>query len=223
MLRFQASQFYNADHNALQMTAIKTAIIYYSSTGTNYQLAQWAAEGAESAGSEIRIRKVAELAPKEAIDKNPLWKKHLEDTKEIPLATLDDLEWADVFIFSSPTRYGNETAQIKQFLDSTGPLWATGKLANKIVTAMSSAQNPHGGQEATVLSIYTTMYHWGCIVVAPGYTDPVTFQAGGNPYGTTVSVDEHGKMKEDVKAAAIHQAKRAVTIASWIKKGSRSE
>jgi NAD(P)H dehydrogenase (quinone) len=84
---------------------------------------------------------------------------------------------------------------------------------------MSSAINPHGGQEATVLSIYTTMYHWGAIVVAPGYTDPVIFQGGGNPYGTTASVGQDGKIKEDVRGSVFHQAKRAVTVASWIKTG----
>ena len=201
------------------MAKIKTAIIYYSSTGTNYQLAQWAMESATKAGSEVRLLKVAEIAPQEAIDKNPAWKKHQEETRDVKTATLDDLEWADVLIFSAPTRYGNVSAQLRQFLDSTGPLWNEGKLSNKVATAMSSAMNLHGGQEATVLSLYTTMYHWGAIVVAPGYTDPVVFQTGGNPYGTTVSVDQNGKMKEDVKGGVFHQAERAVTIASWLKNG----
>lgn len=198
------------------MAGIKTSIIYYSSTGTNYQLAQWAAEAANKAGAEVRIRKVQELAPEEAINSNPAWKKHLENTKDIPLATLEDLDWADAIIFSAPTRYGNVPAQMKQFLDSTGPLWTEGKLVNKVVSAMSSALNPHGGQEETVLSLYTTMYHWGAIVVAPGYTDPVLNDAGGNPYGTSVSVDMKGNMKENVREAVFHQAKRTVTIAGWI-------
>ncbi len=86
---------------------------------------------------------------------------------------------------------------------------------------MSSASNPHGGQEATILSIYTTMYHWGAIVAAPGYTDPVTFAAGGNPYGTSVTVDQEGNLKEDVKDAVIHQAKRTVTVAGWVKEGQQ--
>lgn len=204
------------------MQKIKTAIIYYSSTGANYQLSKWAAEGAEQAGAETRIRKVSELAPESAIAANPVWQKHFNETKDVETATLEDLEWADVIIFSAPTRYGNLPAQMKQFLDSTGPLWGQGKLANKVVTAMSSAMNVHGGQEATILNLYTTMYHWGALVVAPGYTDPVLFTTGGNPYGTSVSVDDKGKMKEDVKAAVLHQAKRAVTVAMWIQKGSRN-
>ena len=85
---------------------------------------------------------------------------------------------------------------------------------------MTSAQNPHGGQEATILSLYTTMYHWGAIVVAPGYSDPSIFAGGGNPYGTSVTVDQEGKMVEDVEAAVKYQAKRTVTVAQWLKQGA---
>jgi NAD(P)H dehydrogenase (quinone) len=86
---------------------------------------------------------------------------------------------------------------------------------------MTSAQNPHGGHEATTLSLYTNMYHWGAIVVAPGYSDASICKAGGNPYGTSVSVDQEGKMVEDVKEAVIYQAKRTVTVAKWLKEGQR--
>jgi NAD(P)H dehydrogenase (quinone) len=202
------------------MHKIKVAVIYYSSTGANYQLAKWAAEGAEGAGAEVKIVKVKELAPESAIASNPLWKKNVEATAAVPEASMDDLEWADVYIFSAPTRYGNLPAQMKQFLDMAGGLWLQGKLMNKVVTAMTSAQNPHGGQEATILALYTTMYHWGCIVVSPGYTDPVLYAAGGNPYGTSVSVSPEGKMQPDVRKAVHHQARRAVTIASWLQAGS---
>ncbi len=109
---------------------------------------------------------------------------------------------------------------MKQFLDTKGGLWAEGKTANKVVSAMSSAQNPHGGQEATLLSLYTTMYHWGAIVVTPGYTDPVLYGAGGNPYGTTVTIDQEGNMVEDVKDAVKYQAKRTVEVAQSFKKGN---
>lgn len=203
------------------MSNVKLAVIYYSSTGTNHQLAQWAAEGAKEAGAEVKVVKVRELAPESAIASNPAWKAHVEATKSVPEATLDDLEWADAFIFSTPTRYGNVPSQMKQFLDMTGGLWAQGKLANKVVSAMSSASNPHGGQEQTILSLYTTMFHWGAIIAAPGYTDPVIFGAGGNPYGTSVTVNQDGKMVEDVEQAVKHQAKRTVTVAQWVKNGSR--
>ena len=126
------------------LTNVNVAIIYYSSTGTNYQMAKWAEEGAKSAGAEVKVRKVPELAPQEAINSNPAWKAHLEETKDVPEVSLDDLEWADAIIFSMPTRFGNVPGQMKQFLDTTGGLWANGKLMNKVVSAMSSANNPHG-------------------------------------------------------------------------------
>lgn len=203
------------------MENVKLAVIYYSSTGTNHQLAKWAEEGAKEAGAEVKVLKVPELAPRSAIESNPLWKAHADATQDVPEAKSEDLEWADAIIFSVPTRFGNVASQMKQFLDLQGGLWAQGKLANKVVSAMSSAQNPHGGQEATILALYTTMYHWGAIVAAPGYTDPVLYGAGGNPYGTSVSVDQDGNMVEDVKDAVKYQAKRTVTVAEWVKKGSQ--
>ncbi|MBT2680408.1 NAD(P)H:quinone oxidoreductase [Bacillus sp. ISL-35] len=200
---------------------VKLAVIFYSMGGTNVQLSKWAAEGAKEAGAEVKVFKVKELAPESAIEGNEAWKATVEATKDIPEVTPDDLEWADAIIFSVPTRFGNMPSQMKQFLDTTGGLWAQGKLVNKVVSAMSSAQNPHGGQEATILSLYTTMYHWGAIVAAPGYTDPVTFGAGGNPYGTSVTVDQDGNMVEDVEAAVKYQAKRTVTVAGWVKNGNQ--
>jgi NAD(P)H dehydrogenase (quinone) len=188
------------------------AVIYYSMTGTNLKLATWAKEAGEEAGTNVKLLKIPETAPASAIEGNDAWRAHVQEAADIPEVTLDDLEWADAIIFSVPTRYGNVPGQFKQFIDSTGGLWASGKLANKVVSAMSSAQNPHGGQEQTILQLYTTMYHWGAIIAAPGYTDPVLFEAGGNPYGTSVTVGRDG-MKENVEAAVKHQAKRTVTIA----------
>ena len=119
--------------------------------------------------------KVEELAPDSVVQSNEVWKNTVEATKDVPVATSDDIEWADALIFSAPTRFGNVPSQMKQFLDTQGGLWATGKTINKVVSAMSSAQNPHGGQESTVLALYTSMMHWGAIIVPPGYTDPVLF------------------------------------------------
>ncbi|GIN62176.1 NAD(P)H dehydrogenase (quinone) [Robertmurraya siralis] len=203
------------------MSNVKLAVIYYSMGGTNYQLSKWAEEGAKEVGADVKVLKVPELAPESAIESNPAWKAHVEATKDVPEVTLDDLEWADAIIFSVPTRFGNMPSQMKQFLDTTGGLWFNGKLVNKVVSAMSSAQNSHGGQEATILSLYTTMYHWGAIVATPGYSDPVIFASGGNPYGTSVTVDQDGNMVEDVQAAVKHQAKRTVQIAEWVKKGNQ--
>jgi NAD(P)H dehydrogenase (quinone) len=203
-----------------KMEKVKLAVVFYSMGGTNYQLAKWAEEGAKEAGAEVRVVKVQELAPDSVISGNEGWKNTVEATKDVPVATGDDIEWADAIIFSVPTRFGSMPSQMKQFLDTQGGLWATGKTVNKVVSAMTSAQNPHGGQEATLLSLYTSMMHWGAIIATPGYTDPVLFAAGGNPYGTSVTVGQDGKMIEDVQAAVKHQAKRTVTVAEWVKKGN---
>lgn len=200
----------------------KLAIVFYSSTGTNYQLAQWAAEAGVEAGAEVRLLKVPELAPASVIDGNPAWKTHVDATKNIPIITPEDIVWADAIIFSAPTRFGNIASQMKQFLDTTGGIWFNGGTVNKVVSAMTSAQNVNGGQEATILSIYTSMHHWGAIVVPPGYTDPSIFAAGGNPYGTSVSVDQDGNMKEDVRNAVIHQTKRVLNVAESIKVGMQA-
>jgi len=203
------------------MSKVKLAVVFYSMGGTNYELAKWAEEGAKEAGAEVRVVKVQELAPESAIEGNEAWKATVDATSDVPVATSDDIEWADAIIFSTPTRFGNMASQMKQFLDLQGGLWANGKTINKVVSGMASAQNPHGGQEATLLSLYTSMMHWGAIIATPGYTDPVVFGAGGNPYGTSVTVDQDGKMVEDVKEAAKYQAKRTVTVAEWVKKGNQ--
>ena len=197
------------------MSNVKLTIVYYSSTGTNYQLAKWAEEGAKAAGAEVRVVKARELAPDAAIDSNPAWRKHVDATKDVPVATTEDLEWADAIIWSAPTRFGVMAAQMKQFIDEQGGLWASGKTVNKVVSAMSSAQNSHGGQEATILSLYTTMFHWGAIVAAPGYSDEAIFQAGGNPYGVSVTASADG-MVEDVEKAVKHQARRTIEVAEKV-------
>lgn len=200
------------------MDKLKLTIVYYSMTGTNYQMAKWAKEAGEEIGAEVRIVKTPELASEDVIDENPAWKKHYEETKDVLISTCDDLIWADAIIFSSPTRFGNVCAQIKQFIDQQGGIWGQGKLVNKVVSAMSSAQNPHGGQEETIQAIYTTMMHWGAIIVPPGYTDESVFKAGGNPYGTSVTVRD-GKMVEDVEDSVKHQTKRTLEVAKWVKDG----
>lgn len=201
------------------MENVKVAVIFYSMGGTNLQMAKWSQEGAEAAGAEVRLLKVDELAPQSVIDANEAWKATFEITKDIPTATSEDIEWADAIIFSTPTRFGGMASQMKQFIDTQGGIWANGKTINKVVSATSSAQNPHGGQEATILNIYTTMMHWGAIIVPTGYTDDTLFTAGGNPYGTTVTVGPDGKMVEDVEGAVKHQAKRTVYIAQSIVAG----
>lgn len=203
------------------MSKVKVVVIFYSMGGTNYQLAKWAMEGAKEAGADARIVKVQELAPESVIAGNEAWQATVEATKDVKVVTSDDIEWADAIIFSTPTRFGVMASQMKQFLDTQGGIWSSGKTVNKVVSAMSSAQNPHGGQEATILSLYTSMMHWGAIIAAPGYSDESIFAAGGNPYGTSVTVDQEGKMVEDVEAAVKHQAKRTALVAEWVKNGNK--
>nr|WP_300002780.1 NAD(P)H:quinone oxidoreductase [Tissierella sp.] len=204
------------------MKNVKLTIVYYSMTGTNFQLASWAKEAAEANGAEVRMVKAQEILPKEAMQNNPAWLAQAEREKDIKEATSEDLVWADAIIFSSPTRFGNVAAQIKQFMDMQGGIWAEGKLVDKVVSAMSSAQNPHGGQEQTIQAIYTTMMHWGAIIVPAGYTDDSIYAAGGNPYGASVTAGRDG-MVEDVEAAVKHQAQRTVKIAGLLKLGKENE
>lgn len=199
------------------MANVKLAVIYYSSTGVNYQMASWAKEAGESSGAEVRLVKVPELAPKEAIESNPGWKANAEATKDVPEATSETIEWADAIIFSTPTRFGNVASQMKQFIDTQGGLWASGKTVNKVVSAMSSASNPHGGQEATILALYTSLMHWGAIIVPTGYTDDSISAAGGNPYGTSATQGEDGKIAGDVENAVKHQARRTIEVAQRLK------
>jgi NAD(P)H dehydrogenase (quinone) len=199
------------------MQHVNAAIIYYSSTGTVHALAQAAAEGAEKAGAQVRLRKVAELAPPEAINARPDWARHIQDTAEVAEASLDDLDWADVVLFGTPTRFGNPASQLRAFIDTTGALWLAGKLAGKVYSAFTASNTTHGGQESTILALGNTFYHWGGIIVAPGYTDPVQFKLG-NPYGTS-HVTGEGPPDDLVLEAAHYQARLAVDTAAALKAG----
>jgi NAD(P)H dehydrogenase (quinone) len=191
----------------------KIAVIYYSATGNAFKVAQAVEEGARSAGAEVRLRKVRELAPAEVIASNKGWEAHVVATQHVPEATLDDVEWADGFAFGTPTRFGAMSAQLKQFLDTTGRLWMQGKLADKAATAFVGASYPHGGQETTLMTIYNMMYHWGAIIVPPGYTDPSIAKAGGNPYGTSYTDPRGGTLPDEVLAAARYQGVRLARYA----------
>src|ERR1700712_711985 len=126
---------------------VKVAIIYYSATGGVYKLAQAVQEGAEKAGAEVRLRKVHELAPQEAIESNEGWAAHALETQDVPEATAEDILWADAVLFGTPTRYGNVAAQLKQFLDTLGPQWAQGQLANKVYSGFTSTGTAQGARK----------------------------------------------------------------------------
>lgn len=183
------------------MTA-KVAVVYYSATGTVRALAEAVAEGAASTGAEVRLRRVAGNA---------------EDSAEV--AELADLEWADSFAFGTPTRFGAPAAELKQFIDQTAELWRAGKLADKPVTAFTAAYNRHGGSEATILSLANVFYHWGALIVPPGYTDAAVYAAGGNPYGTSAfGGDAPDAATED---AARYQGRRLAEITLRLLAGDR--
>ncbi|MET8044723.1 NAD(P)H:quinone oxidoreductase [Micromonospora sp. NPDC005215] len=193
----------------------KLAVIYYSSTGTVHAMAKRLAEAGEKAGAEVRLRQVPELAPQEAIASNAAWSQHFDATKSEAKATADDVVWADAVLFGTPTRYGNVSSQLKQFLDTLGPQWGQGLLADKVYAGFTASMTAHGGQESTLLALYNTIHHFGGLVVAPGYTDPLKF-ADGNPYGVShVTGGSNDAPLGDAQLNALdHMAQRVVTIAS---------
>ena len=198
-------------------TPVKLSIVYYSSTGTVAEIASELRDAGLKAGAEVRLLKAAELAPREAIESNPAWSANHVATAGIPVATPDDIAWADAVLFGTPTRFGNVSAQLKQFIDTLGGLWGEGKLADKVYSGFTSSTTLHGGQETTLISLYTSIHHFGGIIVSPGFTHPLKFQ-DGNPYGTS-HVDLQGTQPVDdiARAAARYQAERVVKIAAQLK------
>ncbi|RKS10052.1 NAD(P)H dehydrogenase (quinone) [Nocardiopsis sp. Huas11] len=195
----------------------RIAVIHYSATGTVHRLAEAVADGAVDAGAEVRLLRVAELAPDEAVDSNPQWRAHLDATAHLPAAGHDDLRWANGYAFGTPTRFGNVSSQLRQFLDTTAGLWQAGELADKAATGFTASYEEHGGQESTLLSLYNTFFHWGSVVVPTGYVDyDVVSAAGGNPYGTSLAQSRAEGDPEHVKrvlAAARYQGARLASFA----------
>ncbi|NKE57398.1 NAD(P)H:quinone oxidoreductase [Lentzea sp. PSKA42] len=201
----------------------RVLVTYYSATGSVHRLAEAVQAGAEEAGAEVRLRRVAELAPEEAIASNEDWARHKQETDSVPVATLDDLEWADGYAFGTPTRYGAPAAQLKQFIDTASSLWHAGKLADKPVTTFVSSAEQHGGQEATILSLNNVFYHWGCVIVPLGYTDDIVYAAGGNPYGTSWPAGFPSTMPDEtVLECARFQGRRLARFAGVLA-GARAE
>jgi len=199
---------------------VKLAIVYYSSTGTIDTMARHAAASAEKAGAEVRLRQVEELAPPEVVDQRAAWREHVDATAGEPRATPDDVVWADAVLFGSPTRFGNVASQLKQFLDTLGPQWGQGLLADKVYAGFTAAQTQHGGHESTLLALYNTLQHFGGILVPPGYTDPVKF-AEGNPYGVShaTGADNDAPLGDEQEDALRHLAERVVTVSGDLLRG----
>ena len=192
---------------------VKLAIIYYSSTGTVHAMARHAAKMAELAGAEVRRRHVEELAPAEVIESQGEWVEHRQAVEGEPTAVPDDVVWADAVLFGTPTRFGNVASQLKQFIDTLGPQWGEGLLADKTYAGFTAAKTAHGGHESTLLALYNTIHHFGGIVVPPGYTDEIKFEEG-NPYG--VSQVDQGDTAEPLtdtaSEALTHLVERLVSV-----------
>ncbi|MFF0837738.1 NAD(P)H:quinone oxidoreductase [Streptomyces sp. NPDC003388] len=198
-------------------TPVKLAIVYYSSTGTIAEIAKELHDAGVKAGAEVRLLKVAELAPQAAIDSNPAWAASQAATADIPEATPQDVEWADAVIFGTPTRFGNVSSQLKQFIDTLGGLWAEGKLTDKAYSGFVSTATAHAGHESTLLALYNSVHHFGGIIVSPGFTDPAKF-TDGNPYGTSHADGQGANPVDEVtRTAARIQAERVVRIAATLK------
>lgn len=193
------------------MSTVSFLVVYYSSTGSVHRLAEAAAVAAGEEGADVRLRKVAELAPAEVVDSVPAWRAHAEATAAVPVVTRDDLTWADAALFGTPSRYGNVASQLQQFLDTTGPLWEAGQLSDKVYGAFVSSATAHGGQETTLLHLITLFHHWGGVLVPPGFTAPIQFQAG-NPYGAS-HVSGEGEPGEVELQSAAYQARRMTEFA----------
>jgi len=193
---------------------LKLSVIYYSSTGTVDAMARRAALTGEKTGAEVRLRHVEETAPPAAIDSVEEWRDHVGAMSDQPKASPEDVTWADAVVLGSPTRFGSIASQLQAFLDSLGPQWAQGELADKVYAGFTASQTAHGGQESTLLALYTTMYHFGGIVVAPGYTDPAKF-TDGNPYGAShvTGPDNDAPLEDAALHALDHLVERALTVA----------
>jgi NAD(P)H dehydrogenase (quinone) len=206
------------------MTDVNVSVIYYSATGTTREMAERLATAAEKAGAEVRLRHVQELAPQEVIDSVDGWKQHRDDVADEPVAAPDDVVWADVVLFGSPTRFGNVSSQLKQFIDTLGPQWGEGLLVDKVYAGFTSSKTEHGGQESTLLALYNTIHHFGGLVVSPGYTDPVKYDEG-NPYGVShVTGAEDEIPLGNVELDALdHMAARCVDVARKLKAGADAD
>lgn len=191
------------------MAAPKIAIVFYSTYGSNKEVAELAAEASRAADAEVRLRRIPETAPAEVVAGQPAWQANMETMKDIPEVTHDDMDWADGYFYAVPTRFGNVASQVQAFIDTLGPLWQRGALAGKTFTATASAQNAEGGQTQTILSLYTSAMHWGAILVAPGYADVVKAKDGGTAYGYTLQA---GKLDDTGRRSIAYQAERLASV-----------
>ncbi|MHB1870713.1 MAG: NAD(P)H:quinone oxidoreductase [Steroidobacteraceae bacterium] len=200
----------------------KVLVLYYSAYGHIERMAHAIAEGAASvAGTAVTIKRVPELVPEEIVRKSGM-----KADQQTPLATVDELAQYDAIVFGTPTRFGNMAAQMRNFLDQTGGLWAKGALVGKVGSVFASTATQHGGQETTITSFHHTLLHHGMIIVGlpyafPGLTrmDEIT---GGGPYGATTlaSADGSRQPSENELAGARFQGRHVADIAGRLARGA---
>lgn len=199
--------------------ATKVQIIFYSSHGHVYKMAEAIAAGArEVAGVEVTLLQVPELVPDAVLEKSGA-KAARQAFAHVPVATPEHLAEADAIIFGTPTRFGNMCAQMRNFLDQTGGLWMSGALIGKVGSVFTSTATQHGGQETTLTSFHTTLLHQGMIVVGLPYSEArqMTMNeiSGGSPYGaTTITGGDGARMpSENELAMARFQGRHVAQIA----------
>lgn len=192
----------------------KILVLYYSMYGHIEVMANAVAEGAAKVdGTDVIIKRVPELMPEEAA-KNA----GVKLDQEAPVASPDELGDYDAIIFGSPTRFGNMTAQMRNFLDQTGGLWFEGKLVGKVGSVFTSTASQHGGQETTITSFHTTLLHHGMVVVGVPYAIPQLTSmdaiTGGSPYGaSTITGSDGSRMpSEDELVIARFQGEHVAKI-----------
>ena len=192
----------------------KVLVLYYSTWGHIEAMAYAVAEGAKAAGAHADVKRVPELAP-EAVAKAA----HYKLDQKAPIATVEELAGYDAIIVGTPTRYGNMSAQMKNFLDQTGALWMSGALVGKAGSVFVSSATQHGGQESTILSTHTVLLHLGMVIVGLPYAFQgqmgVTEVMGNSPYGaSTIASGDGSRMPSAIELdGARYQGKHVATIA----------
>ncbi|HET7634725.1 MAG TPA: NAD(P)H:quinone oxidoreductase [Burkholderiales bacterium] len=204
----------------------KIQVVFYSMYGHIHTMAEAIAAGArEVAGTEVTLLQVPELAPDEVLEKSGA-KAARAAFAHVPVARPDRLAEADAVIFGTPTRFGNMTGQMRNFLDQTGALWASGGLVGKVGSVFTSTATQHGGQETTITSFHLTLLHHGMIIVGVPYTEQrlvnMTEISGGSPYGasTLAAGDGSRQPSENELEIARFQGRHVADITARLKRGS---
>lgn len=205
---------------------IKVKVIFYSMYGHIYKMSQAIAEGArEVKDVHVELFRVPELIPEEVLIKSGA-KEAQKKFENIPIITVDQMTDGDAYIFGTPTRFGNMCGQMRNFLDQLGGLWMKNALVNKVGSVFTSTSTQHGGQETTLTSFHTTLFHFGMVVVGVPYAEARQMEmgeiTGGSPYGASTLADVHGKRfpSENELAIARYQGKHVAQIAKALKIGN---